>query len=96
MKFFTAEEARKLAGKPVDQKIKDLLKTVEQIASNGGHICRCSYNHKIDNDLWVDSGYIKTEDWKEACIKLRNLGFTVDFYYADDSFAVDMYTVVKW
>jgi hypothetical protein len=93
---FTAEDARKLVGKTVDEMVDDLLITIKDLATKKQRQCRCSYNHNKDNDLWVDGGYSNSAQWNEAVAKLRALGFKVDFYYSAGSSFVDMYTIVTW
>lgn len=91
----TAEQARKLAGKTVDEKVDDLLVEIENSAKQGKRQLRTSWEYSGDEDLWVRGGYDKTDEWKAAKKILTDLGYTVEFYYNELQF-VDMYTLIKW
>lgn len=96
MARLTAAEARRLAGKTVDEKVEDLLIAVETVAKNKKRRLRTGWDYKLDTDLWVDGGYKATPEWKEAKDILTKLGYKVSFRYHDGSMAVDMYTLVEW
>lgn len=91
----TAEQARKLAGKTVDEKVDDLLVEIENSAKQGKRQLRTSWEYSGDEDLWVRGGYDETDEWKAAKKILTDLGYTVEFYYNELQF-VDMYTLIKW
>lgn len=93
---FTAEEARKLAGKTVEEKVDSLLVAIKDAATNKKRKLRTSWEYEEDNDLWVNGGYNKTKEWIEACKILEALGYKVSFYYNEGSIAVDMYTLISW
>lgn len=93
---FTADMARKLAGATVQDKVDLLLVTIKELATNKQRRCRTGYDHKADEDLWINGGYSTTRDWKEAKDLFTELGYKVTFYYNEGSMAVDMYTLVEW
>jgi hypothetical protein len=94
--YFTAAEARKLAGPTLQEKVASLLFTIKELAINKERQCITSYQHQKNDDLWVHGGYSQTAEWKEAKQILEKLGYEVSFYYSEGSIAVDMYTLVKW
>lgn len=93
--MFTAQQARELAGKSVQEKVESLLEAVKEIAKVKGRCLTTNIMYQHDQDLWVYGGYSRTEEWKEAKKILEGLGYQVEFYYADAQFA-DMYTKIKW
>lgn len=95
MTMITAEEARQLAGKTVEEKVESLCATIRELASEHKRVCRCGYDHAEDADLWIHGGYSGTKDWMEAKKILEGAGFEVSFFYEERQF-VDMYTLVKW
>lgn len=96
VELLTAAEARKLAGPTVDEMIERLLITIKRLAKEKKRQCNTGVNHKDDLELWVNSGYGPTEEWKEAKKKLEGLGYNVSFYYSDGCQFVNMYTIIKW
>lgn len=94
--FLTALEARELSGPTLDERIAALCDSIRTVAATGRRDLRCGYDHKADDGLWINGGYNQTPEWRQAKAKLEALGYTVEFYYADGSFAVDMYTLIKW
>lgn len=92
---FTAEEARKLSGESVEEKVAKILTAIKAEALNRKRELKTGWQYKLDSDLWVNGGYSQTEDWKAAKKILEHLGFTVEFFYQENQF-VDMYTVIKW
>jgi len=92
---FTAEDARKLAGLSVKEKVGLILVAIKEAATNKRRQLRTGYDYKPDRDLWILGGYKKTKDWNEACQILSDLGFQVEFYYAEHQL-VDMYTIITW
>lgn len=94
-KMFTAKEARQLSGKSVEEKVESLLEAVRIAANNKQRELRCGWSYKEDKDLWINGGYSKTTEWKQAKDILESLGFTVEFFYEDKQF-VNMYTIIKW
>lgn len=85
-----------MAGKTIDEKIDALLLAIEIEAKNKHRTLRTGWDYKEDSDLWVNSGYSRTKDWEYARKVLTELGYEVSFYYSEGSFAVDMYTLIKW
>lgn len=96
MKRFTAAEAKALAGKTADECVDDLLIAIKAAAEQKKRSLRTGWDYKADQELWVHGGYKPTENWKKAKEILEKLGFDVTFYYSEGSFAVDMYTLIKW
>jgi hypothetical protein len=92
---FTANEARKLAGKTVEEKVDDLLVAIKERARKKLRELRTGYDYQADKDLWIDDGYKHTKEWNEAKTILEDLGYVVSFYYYEGQF-VDMYTLIKW
>lgn len=89
MSRITADEARKLSGPSVQDRVDSVYLLIRESAAKGGrHI-------NLHDDFWARGGYSGKPDWKQACEILRKDGFTVDFFYEERQF-VDMYTVVKW
>lgn len=93
--MLTAQEARKLAGPTLDEKVESLLKSVEEKAKEGQRKLATGYSHKEDNDLWINGGYSRTDEWVKAKTMLENLGYKVSFFYEEHQL-VDMYTLVEW
>ena len=92
---FTAEEARKLSGKTLDEKVDGLLAAIAEAAKQHKRQLRTGWDYGADEELWIRGGYNKTEDWMAARKILVDLGYTVEFYYEESQF-VDMYTLIKW
>lgn len=95
-KLFTASDARKLAGPTVMERTEMLLDRIKELAKEKKRECKTGYDYTYDVDLWIQGGYSKTEDWKQAKKILEELGFKVSFYYSEGSIAVDMYTSIEW
>lgn len=93
--MLTAEQARQIAGKTVQEKVESLLKAIEEAAKSKKRSLRTGWDYKEDNDLWINGGYSRTKDWEEAAQILEGLGYTVIFYYKESQF-VDMYTLIEW
>jgi len=94
-KYFTAAEAKKLAGKSVEEKVELLCESIKKNASERKRSLMTGWEHKEDRDLWIDGGYNHTEDWEKAKKILEALGYKVTFYYQENQF-VDMYTIIEW
>jgi hypothetical protein len=92
---FTANEARKLAGKTVEEKVDDLLVAIKERARKKLRELRTGYDYQGDEDLWIQSRYNPTKEWNEAKTILEDLGYVVGFYFDAGQF-VDMYTIIKW
>lgn len=88
MSRITAQEARKLAGPTVQERVDDVYPLIREAAEKG-------QRHIALHDWWASEGYSRTNDWKQACMILEGDGFKVEFFYEERQF-VDMYTVVKW
>lgn len=95
-----AREARNLSDrnnpeKRMDAVISSLLESIKKVAEDGKYRLATGYQHKPDHDIWVNGGYIKSPEWKEAKKRLEDLGYTVSFFYEERQF-VDMYTLITW
>lgn len=93
--MLTAEQARQIAGKIVQEKVESLLKAIEEAANAKKRRLRTGWDYKEDRDLWIDGGYNATKDWQEAVKILEGLGYKVKFYYKESQF-VDMYILIEW
>lgn len=91
--MLTAQQARELVGRSVQEKVESLLVAVKEIAKMKGRCLPTNIMYQHDPDLWVSGGYARTEEWKEATKILEDLGYQVDFFYEDMN---DMYTKIKW
>lgn len=94
--MITAKEAKSLAGPNLQDKIDSLGESIRKRAQEGHRSLRCGYDHSADSDLWIHGGYGDTDEWNRAQEALENLGYNVEFFYKNASFAVDMYTLIKW
>lgn len=93
--MLTAEQARKIAGRTVQEKVESLLKAVEEAAKAKKRKLRTGWDYEEDIDLWVNGGYSRTKEWEQAAKILEGLGYKVSFYYKESQF-VDMYTLIEW
>lgn len=95
-KLFSAADAKKLAGKTLDEKIEDVLEAIKNFATAKHRKIRVgAYDYAADEDLWIHGGYSHTKEWNDACNKLTELGYKVRFVYEERQF-VDMYTLIEW
>lgn len=94
--MITAEEARSIAGPNLQDKIDSIGESIRKRAQGGHRSLRAGYDHAADSDLWIHGGYGNTKEWNKAQEALEDLGYTVEFVYKNASFAVDMYTLIKW
>ena len=90
-----AEEARKIAGLTLQEKIDAVGVAIENAAKNGKRELRTGWDYTEDRDLWIEGGYSQTDEWNKAYIILTDLGYKVSFYYKELQF-VDMYTLIEW
>lgn len=93
--MITAQTARQLAGPTVEEKVEALGRRIHELAKEGRRQLRCGYDYDQDQELWINGGYTKTEQWLSAVNILKNHGFEVEFYYNEGQF-VDMYTRITW
>lgn len=91
----TANKARELAGKTVGEKVYSIGERIRELATQKKRALRCGYDYDADSDLWINGGYGRTAEWKEAVEMLEKEGFRVSFYYSENQF-VDMYTIIEW
>lgn len=96
MTKITAKEARQLAGPTLEEKLDSLYESIRVVAIDKKRSLRTGYDHKDDEELWIQGGYSQTADWKAAKKALEEEGFKVTFYYNELSIAVDMYTLIEW
>jgi len=88
MSKITAQEARKLAGPTVQERVDDVYPLIRSAAEKKKRSITL-------HDWWADQGYGGTEEYKQACKLLEADGFKVSFFYEERQF-VNMYTVVEW
>lgn len=88
MSKITAQEARKLAGPTVQERVDEVYPLIRDAAEKGRREIHL-------HDWWATEGYSGSADWKQACMILEGDGYTVKFFYAEYQF-VSMYTVVEW
>lgn len=91
----TADEARLIAGRSLDDKVDAILDAIRKAAQQKKRKLRAGWDYKDDCDLWITGGYAKTNDWKQVKSTLESLGYKVSFYYREAQF-VDMYTLITW
>tara|TARA_R110000803_G_scaffold98985_1_gene167051 strand:+ start:988 stop:1281 length:294 start_codon:yes stop_codon:yes gene_type:complete len=91
----TADKARELAGRTVEEAVDSILVSIEAKAKKKSRELKTGWEHKEDNELWERGGYATSEDWKEAKATLEGLGYTVTFFYEERQF-VNMYTLITW
>lgn len=91
----TASEARRIAGRSLDEKIDAILEAIRRAANEKKRVLATGWDHKEDEDLWIQGGYGRTDDWKTAVEILEDLGYKVTFFYEECQF-VNMYTKVEW
>lgn len=86
----TAAEAREISGPSVQERVEQVYALIIDAAHKG--------DRKVDlhGEFWAQQGYSGTDAYKEAVSLLEADGYVVKFYYKEHSFAVDMYTIVKW
>ena len=88
MTRITAQEARKLAGPTVQERVDEVYPLIREAAEKGG---RTIHLH----DWWANEGYKDTVEYKQACMILEGDVYKVKFFYEERQF-VDMYTIVEW
>lgn len=88
MTKITAQEARKLAGPTVQERVDEVYPLIREAAENGQRSIAL-------HGWWANEGYSGSADWKQACKILEDDGYQVKFFYEERQF-VDMYTVVEW
>lgn len=92
----TADAARKLAGKTIEEKVDSILVAIEDFAKNGKRRLDAPGDYKEDRDLWSTEGYKDSSQYKEAKKALEDLGYTVSYYYDDSTQLGDAYTIIEW
>lgn len=88
MSKITAQEARKLAGPSVQERVNEVYMLIRSAAEK-------KKRSIMLHGWWADEGYGGTADYKQACKILEADGFKVSFFYEELQF-VNMYTVVEW
>jgi len=89
MTKITAQEARKLAGPTVQERVDEVYTLIREAATEKKRFVN------LRDDFWVNEGYSKTKEYQQACMILEGEGYTVRFFYEERQF-VDMYTIVEW
>lgn len=85
----TAEEARKLSGPTVEERVNSVYALIRAATE------KKQRKVHLHDDFWTYGGYDSTNEWKKAAAMLQEDGFKVKFYYNELQF-VDMYTIVSW
>ena len=88
MTKITAEEARKLAGPTVQERVDEVYPQIREAAEKGKRSIAL-------HSWWANEGYSGTVEYKLACKILEDDGYKVKLFYEERQF-VDMYTVVEW
>lgn len=91
--MITAEEARRLAGPTLQERVEAISDGIKKAAEEKRR--RYVPPVTLDPDLWVTGGYKQTQDWLNAKKRLESLGYKVSFFYEERQF-VNMYTVIEW
>lgn len=91
--MITAEEARRLAGPTLEEKVEAIADGIKKAAEEKKR--RYVPPASQDPDLWITGGYERSQEWLEAKKRLESLGYKVTFFYEERQF-VDMYTVIEW
>jgi hypothetical protein len=95
--MITANQAKKLMPVDIKNQVYDLSKHIEKAARKGRSKLKVgAWEYKDNKQLWINGGYDKSKEWKEAKKILEELGFIVTFHYDCGGMAVDMYTIVGW
>ena len=89
MTRITAEEARKLAGPTVQERVDEVYPLIREAAEKGGRRIH------LHGQFWASEGYSGTNEYKQAKMILEGDGYKVKFFYEERQF-VDMYTIVEW
>jgi len=92
--MITAKQARELSGPTFEERVEEQLeyadKNIRAAAEHGHRITN------LANEFWTREGYNNTDLYKKAAKKLKELGYTVEFFYDCGGQFVNMYTIVKW
>lgn len=88
-KRLTADEARAMSGLNAEEEVDLIMDKIKDVTKYKGR------KLNLYESFWVNEGYGQTQKYKEACKILKDLGYKVDFYYAESQF-VDMYTIISW
>lgn len=91
--MITAKEARELSGPTFEERVEEQLEIAYE------KIRKAAENKKretiLNSEFWSHGGYSGLDEYKAAVNKLKELGYTVEFFYEELQF-VNMYTIVKW
>lgn len=92
--MITAAESRMLAGPTPQERVDMLEDTIRKAAKAKRR------STTLHGDFWSHEGYSGTQDYKEACKILEDLGYKVRFFYEERQFVTKscgyMYTIVEW
>lgn len=89
MPRITADEARKLSGPTVEERVEEVYEMILAAATQGRR--RLS----LADGWWAHEGFIESDAYKQACEILQADGFKVDFFYEERQF-VHMGTSIEW
>ena len=86
--MITSAEAREMAGPTIRERVEALDPLIRAAAEKGKR-------EIILHDWWANVGYARGKEWKEAEKLLKEIGYTLDFFYEESQF-VNMYAIVRW
>ena len=89
MTKITADEARKLSGPTVQERVDEVYPKIREAATKGKR------GIMLRDDFWGNGGYSSTKEWQQAVMILEGDGYKVGFFYKESQF-VDMGTQVEW
>ena len=94
--MISADQARKLSGPSVEERVERISVAIENAAKNGKTCLRTGWDYEEDEALWRTGGYNTSDEWKKAKTLLEENGFKVSFYYEEGPWIVNMYTLIEW
>jgi len=87
--MITAQEARGLSGKTVEEWAEDFEPAIRKAAQDGKRKI-CHYHGELENEA-----YSNTDRWKAFVTYMESIGYKVSLYYMESQF-VDMRINVSW
>lgn len=87
--MITAEEARKLSGKTVEELAFDFNDIIKKAAMEQKRTV-LHYHGELENEA-----YSHTKKWNDFVSYMNNLGYQVEFHYEERQF-VDMRIRISW
>jgi hypothetical protein len=94
--MITADQARELAGRSLEEKIESLWPLIKRAAINKQRNLFMGDFSVGDDKLWVYGGYYRTEEWKSAKKILENFGYKVSFRCPSSPDGQPLGTVIEW